>query len=583
MKSDHTINTPASPTNITSLTLDEKMELLSVARNTITNHFSKTPSSKIKLSNTFPNLHAGNKVFVFLRVNGKTRKSWSAQSDNLSTAVHKATLRAITDEQYSDAIETVEVPHLRIDISVLGDYEIINNSSVNTISEVIEPGVHGLRLDHPESTGAIFLPLVATEKNRKLPALLERLCEKAELPKNCATNPQSTLQRFRTIHFIESTTSSDSATELYRGAPILLSDDISCGLVRQRLNLLSAWFLNNIQPDNSLPYLYHPSSGKYPDKDNIIRQLLTAQGIFAITHETKNKKLEKIGMLHLKELFKKYYQYDTNHKFGYFEKENKVKLGSAALGIIAILESPQPEKYSSELAALTEFLKFMQQPNGSFQTFFKPTDFDTNQRFYSGEALTAAAKLFEYTKNPEWLDFITRSFEYYQPYLTQNFMPQFVPWHTFAYTTAYFANREKKYADFVFRLNDYLIEEMLETNPDYPDQIGRFYNSNHAEWGPPHIASTAIYLEGITYAYNLAKKIGDTKRANQYLQSILLGARSLLQLQWLPDTTYYLQHPERVTGAFKRTTSSNNFRIDHVGHTANALSCVQKILCEQTR
>lgn len=551
---------------------EEKEELLELAHKTTENYFSGEDLKKIEDSEVPENLKIDNKVFVTIRTKGKARGCRAFQSSNLLESVRRATIRAIEDKNYNKPLSEADISNVRIDISILAPYENFDPIS-QKITDFIEPGIHGIRIDHHQAKGsAYYLPYVQTEKNYKTTKLLSRLCKKAKLAENCFDDPLLEIKRFKTLHLIDSTREFGKVVELYRNSQLLDSKKIDAELIYERLGLLSKWFKENIKNTGELPYLYYPSNGNYPNSDNVIRQLLTSQGIFALARQMKDPELESIAYKHLNYLLEQYYIYDENQNLGYFERNEKVKLGAAALGIIAILESPQPELYRDKLDALVNFLLYMQQVDGSFQTFYKPIDFETNQRFYSGEALTAAAKLYEYTDDPKWLTFIEKSFEYYRSYLSETYLPQFVPWHTFAYTTAYQATGDNKYAEFVLTLNDRLVAEMLVTDPNYPDQLGRFFNAKYPKWGPPHSASTSVYVEGLAYAYRIAEEKNDLKRKNNYKKAILLGTRSLLQLQWTPETTYYLQHPERVLGTFKRTTNRNEFRIDQVGHTANAIT-----------
>ncbi len=362
---------------------------------------------------------------------------------------------------------------------------------------------------------------------------------------------------------------------------------ISANFVTERMQLMRDWFLTNERGDNTLPYLYFPDEKKYEKNNNIIRQLLTTQGIFVLSRELDDTELRGIGERNLAVIFQKYFE--TEEKltpqlaekltFGFLEGNEKVKLGGAALGIIAILEGELTKKYSGELVTLANFVEAMQQPDGSFQTFYRPSDFATNERFYSGEALLAAARLFEFSGEAKWLDFVEHGFEHYRLKITDDFLPQFVPWHTMAYAEIFEQTGKQKYADFIFWMNDKLIEEMLTVNTDDPRTLGRFYNSEkHAKYGPPHSSSTAVYVEGVAYAHAVAEKLGDAERVKNYREAIRLGTRSLLQLQFTFENSREFKNQERLIGAIRRMIDRSEIRIDQVGHAANALPRVKKIL-----
>lgn len=357
--------------------------------------------------------------------------------------------------------------------------------------------------------------------------------------------------------------------------------DISAVLIDERLGLMREWFLVNEREGNTLPYLYFPEKDELTDDNNIIRQLLTTQGIFALAKQHDDRELFEVGVNNLTAVFRKYYKFEEATGFGFFAGEKDVKLGGAALGIVAILEGGLAENYSNELAALARFVEAMQQPDGSFQTFYRPANFTSNDKFYSGEALLAATRLFEFSGDQKWLTFVARSFSLYRVKIKNNFLPQYVPWHTMAYAEMFAATGEQKYADFVFWMNDKLIDEMLDKNPNDPRDLGCFYNATkNAEYGPPHSASTSVYVEGIGYAHSLANTVGDQIRLAKYREAIILGARSLLELQYTPQDSSGFAHPEKIMGAIRRTIDHDEIRIDQTGHSANALLEAVKILTE---
>lgn len=353
---------------------------------------------------------------------------------------------------------------------------------------------------------------------------------------------------------------------------------INTEFIDKRMALMRDWFLANTKENNTLPYFYNPINNTIQKNNNIIRQLLATQGIFALAENLGDAELRKVGEKNLAAIFRKYYKFEAETGFGFFEGDVTIKLGGAALGIVTILEGEISSEYAEELEALSKFVEAMQQPDGSFQTFYQPPNFENNERFYSGEALLAAARLAEFTGEQKWLDFVEQSFEYYQAKITKNFFPQFVPWHTMAYAEAWWETNDAKYVDFIFWMNDRLIDEMLETETEDLRTLGRFYNSAKSEYGPPHSSSTAIYLEGITYAYEVALAEKDDARVEKYREAILLGARSLLELQFTTKNSAEFENPEKLLGSIRRAIDRPEIRIDQIGHAANALVRVKNVL-----
>jgi hypothetical protein len=453
-----------------------------------------------------------------------------------------------------------------------------SNFTLAELEKKFVAGLSGVKFSDPTSAlTAEFRPWEALEQNRTLTQMLGRLCEKVTLVNDCYRSPSAQFRIFYEPQLIDSSKNPEQKIELFRGNRLITTTEITPNFLDARLNLMHEWLNQNQKSDGSFPYAYQPSRGAYPVGDNVIRQFTLTQGLFALSRALNDHGLATRGEKNLDQLLTQYYYFDKAKRWGYFREGDQVKLGAAALGVLAILESGVPQKYAAELTALGQFLLDMQQADGSFQTFYQPPDFQTNDRFYSGEALTALARLAEFSGEAKYLAAVEKSFPYYQNLLQKNWSPQYVPWHTQAYYTAYRITGDTQYAKFIFELNDNLITNMQNQITELPDELGRFYNAKHVEWGPPHSSSDGIYLEGLTYAYELANLLQDNAHSGKYRQSIRLGTRALLQIQWTPDSAYYLNHPERVVGAFKRTILKNNLRIDQIGHALNALTRVKII------
>ena len=91
-----------------------------------------------------------------------------------------------------------------------------------------------------------------------------------------------------------------------------------------------------------------------------------------------------------------------------------------------------------------------------------------------------------------------------------------------------------------------------------PDLPGRFYNPSRPDYGPPHAASTGVYMEGFADATALARALGDSTREAAYEQALQRGLRSLRQLQFRDQyDTYYISKKNRVLGALRTEAYDN--------------------------
>lgn len=328
----------------------------------------------------------------------------------------------------------------------------------------------------------------------------------------------------------------------------------------QSLKAALHWYENNIDPKTGLfDYAYYPVTDTTSKFNNHIRQLATIW-VYAETSEfLKNNSYNKLTKTYL-DTYLKNKQTRGNYSYLLINKESPIALN--AFLILTLLHTDYPDK-NNLLTGFANGIIKMQQTNGSFQTDFikhNPRAID----YYPGEAMLALMQLYEKFKNPLYLKAVLKAFPYYRSYWKNNKNTAFIPWQTQAYTLAYTYTQKQEFADFIFEMNDWLIDNNQITHSPYPDEIGGFPKDNPSN-------DTALSLEGITDAYMLAKKIKDTNHEIKYKTSILSGIRYVLQTQATYDNTYYARNKLRAVGGFYRSLNEYEQRIDMTQHAARAV------------
>ncbi len=159
------------------------------------------------------------------------------------------------------------------------------------------------------------------------------------------------------------------------------------------------------------------------------------------------------------------------------------------------------------------------------------------------------------------------SFRYYRAWHREQPNPAFVPWHTMAYEKVWELTEDPELRDFVFEMNDWLLDTQQWDEAPAPDAAGRFYNPERPDYGPPHASSDGVYLEGLIAAYRLASAVRDQARTEAYREAIARGLRHLMQLQFADEVDmYYVSKPARVSGGLRTTVYDNIIRVDNVQH-----------------
>jgi AMMECR1 domain-containing protein len=552
------------------LTYEDKEYLMDVAYKAVDDYFTGSAGDEESL---FLEKYDGidRKVFIGFGVAGFKKGSYSARKDNLAESIYIATQRTIEDTRYGGGITEDDLDDLKIEIIILGDEK--------ELDEGYEKGIHGIRVEK-DGSGATYYSTVAIEGNHNLNTLLAKLCEKAGLGGDCYKYDSVSIYYFPTIHFA-TTRFSDEITTFYRCNVIDFKPDIDSEKVQDSLDMAEGWMLLNIDEEANFNYEYSPSEGKYSTSNNMIRQLMSSRWL--AEKSSGNDVLLQMHKVNLDFILSNWYREDGDYGYIYFD--NKSKIGAIGMALRVLVFSPYFEQYRDKAEKLANTIQYLQDEDGSLSAWYIEPEYSYDEEhllhFYSGEAILSLVELYNKTGDKEYLDSAVKSQDYYvveyADMIDENYHPAYVPWQTISLCKLYQITGSEEYRDAVFVINDRLIQMQNQDGKPYIDFLGRFYDPDYPEYGVPSSASTSIYIEGLTYAYELAEFDGDYERMYEYKKAILLGVHNLINLQFDGADMYYLSHPERVRGALRYRVDDNRIRIDTTQHTIDALNKVMDI------
>jgi hypothetical protein len=262
--------------------------------------------------------------------------------------------------------------------------------------------------------------------------------------------------------------------------------------------------------------------------------------------------------------------YRDEGELGLICEGEKVKLGAVALAALALRESPFADEFQPRYQRLLATVGELWNDNGQFRTFYRPETRMDCQNFYPGEALLLWSSVIDETQDARLLKRFWTSFEFYQRWHDANRNPAFIPWHTQAYSKLWRTNRDNRLVQAIFKMNDWLLDVQQCKTAPYPDCRGRFYDPNRP-FGPPHVSSTAVYLEGLADAFALARESGESDRAERYRAAIVHGLRSISQLTFKDNgDMFYAAKRNQLRGGVRTNEYDNVVRIDNVQHSLMA-------------
>ena len=512
-------------------------------------------------SDNVKNLPCPGPTYVALRGAGRLLYASWQEEENLQDAIVAARAAA----RRAERLQEVSAVELCITHSYA---EIPLENWLSTFANV-DLGIYGIEFNYRDCVER-YAPTRMIASNLKYTRALQRFLKSIGITEDKFRSGGGHIRRFNSRQILIFLNKPSISYTMHRGNRIVDSAAISVDTIRNMITTMGDWLLRQVGDDGRLIYKYWPSRGEISPSNNTIRQFMATLCLFRLAEHRGVKAAQNAAQrnldYNLAEFFRVY------NGLGVIEYDGKAKLGAAALAALAILQCQNTEKYRPLLELLCNGIDTLWRSDGSFRTFHKPANRNDNQNFYPGETLLFWASRYAMEKDEAILERCIKSFEYYREWHRRNRNPAFIPWHSQAYALLYHYTRQPQLKNFIFEMNDWLLPMQQWDDVRYPDLKGRFYDPQHPEYGPPHVSSTGVYLEGLADAYNLALETNDITRANRYRRVIWRGIRSIRQLQFLDNVDmFYISKRERVRGGVRTEVYDNTIRIDNVQHGLMAL------------
>jgi len=496
-------------------------------------------------------------AYVALRMGGeRAAEAWgdgSTPADALFEALVAA--RAELDESDRESVDAVEV--------TIAGAGAETGAARATVGDNLDRGILGMSVRLTDGRLVHYAPTRAIAENTSFELALEHLQADGLIDAD-RLSPDA-VELFEATQMLIDL-DEPSVTSLVRGNQVVDATDVTVSSVRELAGGMADWLVRQLGEDGRMVYSYFPSRGEESQANNMIRQWMATIALQRIAEERQDEELS--GRVQDNILYNLDLSYREEDGFGLIaDPDGDVKLGAIALAALALSQNPERETFAAQEAALRRTVEHLWQPDGSFETFYLPAGRADNQNFYPGEALLLWAATLERELDPNLLNRFMRSFDYYRAWHREQPNPAFVPWHTMAYEKVWRITKDPALRDFVFEMNDWLLDMQQWSDAPAPDVAGRFYKPDRPDFGPPHASSDGVYLEGIVAAYRLAVEVGDGARAEAYRTAIARGVRHLMQLQFVDSVDmYYVSRRDPVAGGMRTTVYDNVIRVDNVQH-----------------
>lgn len=186
------------------LTIEEKKQLLKIARSTIENYLGAGSIPEID-TKTFPILKEQSGAFVTLHKFGNLRGciGYILSDDYLYETIHNAAIQAAFHDPRFPPVKKNELSNIEIEISILS-----RPFKMNDYEEIII-GKHGLIVTEYGRRG-LLLPQVPIEHNMDKWEFLSSLCVKAGLPEDLWQQKTLNIEMFTATVFSEKETENEN-------------------------------------------------------------------------------------------------------------------------------------------------------------------------------------------------------------------------------------------------------------------------------------------------------------------------------------------------------------------------------------
>ncbi len=529
---------------------------------------------------------------VTLRRDGKRLGLHESDYLPVLDACRQASEAALVEATQSKPISALDLLDLGIEVELIGPRELVGTGkdTPQQLSLSFEAAVHGiaLRYDGKEvlvrpsqmiSREALCFSgdSVDHECDQHL-AVLQEFLTKLGLRKNPPDRDpeQVKILRFQSTHLWQPDAKSPTL-HLMAGMRWVEAEEVTPDALPPLIDDLARFIRYRRNSDGFFAYEFLPGLDIYwPKEQNWVRQTATTWALATYARRTGDKASTEALDESLAAFVRLIKPLEgTDHARYLATPDNGHALGATALLALAMSDGPLRAKYENELMGLLNGLAAMQQEDGSFRTHFPPSALTASQDYYPGEALLALARQYEVSGDARWREVCDRAFPFYTLYFKATQPPMFIPWQSQTWGVMARKTRQRSYADFVFEMNDILVERLIRRS------VGplRIYEGGFDVHGTTRCGiSTAVYVEGLAEAVRVADLMGERERAARYRQAITEALRFVVQLRFRAEECYYVRSPQDVIGGVRNTPASPALRIDHCQHALAAMMHATEVL-----
>jgi orotate phosphoribosyltransferase/AMMECR1 domain-containing protein len=466
-------------------------------------------------------------------------------------------VKSLADAALHDARFAADVPldpaSVAVTVSLLFNPLELGETTTEDVGRYYRHGEQTLMVYRGERVG-LLLPFVASMFNLDRLGFAEAVRDKAGL-----VEPPYYWCRFDCVTWLADTESvSLTIGGFPSGAAIASTPE---ELAARHAALHAKYLVNHLRDVGCFYLTYEPFQDRVSERIDLPR---VAHGAWALARASRilgGDKLEHAVERVIEFLLNRVTQ--DGQRIWLINDHETSSISEISFLLLALSNLPAIDSRRAQIGLLAASLwSCVEVPHGRISTHREATSSDDAfQDYFPGQALLALAQAAE--DIPSTIDEakLQRSFRYYRHRFRYRRHFGQVSWLMQAFSKWWEVTRDSSFADLVFEIADWLLGYQQE-------KTGAFINDHQPD--TPGF-TTALYLEGIAAARNLANALNDGPRFQNYSYSFAQGSMFLDRLIIQERDRFILPNIDLAAGGLRQSLHYSEVRIDFVQHSLSAI------------
>ncbi len=479
-----------------------------------------------------------------------------AQSARSTTTCGGSRRAALDDARFESDAAPIGADDVAVSVSLLFNPLVIGECAPAEVTQYVRHGHQALMAYRGESVG-LLLPFVASMNNLDPSGFAREVLRKAGL-----TEPPYYWCRFDCVTWLADASGVHQLVGAFPQAEEPAAEDLN-ELLASRAELHVQYLLQHQKPDGTFFTDYEPFQNRLYEGVDLPRLAHAAWVLARAARVLGDDRLRAAANRAIAYLLNAVTEGDDGL---WLEAPDHVPtVAELSFLLLALCELDGGDSTSRRAVAervAATLWDCVSLPHGRVQTHRRPDpSADEFQDYFPGQvllALATASASHVCTADEEKL---SRSFLYYRHRFRHQRNFGQVSWYTQAFARWWQVTRDARFAAFAFEIVDWILTYQQE-------HTGAFINDHQPET-PGYI--TAVYLEAVAAASNLAAALADEHRRRTYTEAYARGLRFLDRLVIQPRDATVLPSPAYAVGGLRRALHYSEIRTDFVQHALSAV------------